>query len=1353
MIDPGHRALPRPLPAPLAPGEDLRWFVGLENTCVYPRPSDDFDPLDEYELTGHNVNWRHDIDRISRLGLDGLRYGMSWPSVHVAPGRFDWRRLDPVLEHMDRLDLHVIADLVHYGCPPWLEGSFADAAFVPALTEFALALVERFGPALGSLTPVNEPLTTASFCGLRKIWPPALGSRRGWATVTVALAEATQSVIHHVRAAAPDMPIVHVEASHLYETAEPVLDSQVAELVMLNDLPTDLIVGRCVPGSPSEAWLTGHGVDPERLARLVERAETPDMLGVNYYPDLSPRVLASVGGTVGQLTADRWATGLASAVRHAADRYGLPVLVTETSTEGTEARRSAWLKAAAAELRQLRRDGLDVRGLTWWPLIDFVDWSYIAGGASVEEFMVGVIDPASRELVAEPTRGRDRDGGVAAFARRMGLFTLADDGLRRTATTTAAELATLTARGEVPAEPPRCWHAAAASVHPEVVALDHHWTLTDSGGREVAVDVPGVWEAQGLVDLDGTVRYRRHFTVEDPGGHWTLRFGAVMDRARVELNGVEVGRHDLPYTPFEIDVSGLLCTRNTLVVEVTDPPSGSVEHLTSAHGKQGWANHEFPSPPSLYVTYGGIVQPVTLRRHGQVAIRDLYCNLDPRDTVVEVEIQRLSTATGVCDETGAEVNVTVELGGLVRSASKRIAPGERRRVVLSFGDTGLDRWSPRRPILHRCRAAVLDATHGSCSMELDASELEVGLRTVELADGRLSINGTPVFLRSALVQGFHHEHIYTEGTEADIEREIKSAQRLGFNMLRLHLRPFDPRYLAACDRLGMLVHCDTSIAEPLRHDELDDLGPLARHCAAAVTAQARRDRSHPAVVLWSCMNEIGVERPSLRRTDRYERFVSRIVGALRAQDDTRPFIENDWIDPDTDRVFTAPLATAHWYGHLDRNYLAELRSRCQQLHTESLPVAITEFGDWGLPDPASGEGRFYDHAATYEKMLADTFWPGSLAEFSTATQTYQGVADRLQIDTIRASGSTAGYCLTELTDVPWEFNGVLDIERNAKTHAASHLTAANRRVSPILALQDFGATTARPVVADAWIVNDSDADLHLEIHAVHESSIAGLGTHVVGAHSVVDLGQIRIEPTAQPGAAEVVLEARDLATGRLHRSAYPVVVHSDGPAAPVAVNAADPAASRLVASTPWLATRPSRLMLVGEDRLEQAGDRLLSHLASGAVAVVMAQRRSAGTFYTGVADTQQIRCEWGGTPFRYSTDAPIIGSFPQRTVLHVHDADIAPDTVLVPTVPVVHAAVGVFKPPPRPAAGLVLGALDVAGGTIIACQYRLQAALESGSATAWAVFADIVSWANDLSHIAENQQAASGTEATDGPVQ
>ena len=154
--------------------------------------------------------------------------------------------------------------------------------------------------------------------------------------------------------------------------------------------------------------------------------------------------------------------------------------------------------------------------------------------------------------------------------------------------------------------------------------------------RGVPIQVPGLWEAQGHLDLDGDAWYRRRFTVDDPDGWWTLRFGAVMDDAEVYLNGRALGSHRGAFTPFELACTGLVAGVNEIAVRVTEHPAGSLAHRRSAHGKQGWMNGVFPSPPSLYLTYGGIWQSVWLERRGPARIRDCWVNADPNDLTIEV---------------------------------------------------------------------------------------------------------------------------------------------------------------------------------------------------------------------------------------------------------------------------------------------------------------------------------------------------------------------------------------------------------------------------------------------------------------------------------------------------------------------------------------------------------------------------------------------------------------------------------------------------------------------------------------------------------------------------------------------
>ncbi|MGN6324610.1 family 1 glycosylhydrolase [Pseudolysinimonas sp.] len=399
--------------AAFAPGT-FAWLTGIEDTCVYPPARYGMPPLDEIALTGHDANWRDDLRWVRDLGCDGLRYGALWPRVHLAPGRFDWRDLDERIGFAHDLGLTVVADLVHYGAPTWVEGAFADPAYPDAAAEFAGRFAERYRGVVEAITPFNEPVTTASFSGLRGIWPPALTGWDGWVRVAVGIALGMTRSVRAIRDADPDAVVVHVEASALYATDDSALHAERALLERIATIPTDLLLGRVDPDGDDGHWLRAHGADPAALAELRAAPARIDVLGVNYYPDLTPRVLEHSGGRVVQRAVDAGAEGLERVLRSAEARWGLPMVVTETSIEGDPATRSAWLRSSTATVDRLRGEGMDLRGYTWWPLVDFVDWSWAAGGRNVEEFQV------PPEVVAE----RAASGSIEPYLRRMGLARL-----------------------------------------------------------------------------------------------------------------------------------------------------------------------------------------------------------------------------------------------------------------------------------------------------------------------------------------------------------------------------------------------------------------------------------------------------------------------------------------------------------------------------------------------------------------------------------------------------------------------------------------------------------------------------------------------------------------------------------------------------------------------------------------------------------------------------------------------------------------------------------------------------------------------------------------------------------------
>jgi Glycosyl hydrolases family 2, TIM barrel domain/Glycosyl hydrolases family 2, sugar binding domain/Glycosyl hydrolases family 2 len=855
----------------------------------------------------------------------------------------------------------------------------------------------------------------------------------------------------------------------------------------------------------------------------------------------------------------------------------------------------------------------------------------------------------------------------------------------------------------------------------EFIPGDHDLAdLAASSGAPITV--PGLWEAQGYPGLDGVAWYRRQFSVADPAGWWTMRFGAVMDDAEAYLNGRALGAHRGAFTPFELECPGLVAGVNEIAVRVTEHPSGTPAHLRSAHGKQGWMNNVFPSPPSLYLTYGGIWQSVWLDRHGPARITDCWVSADPDDLTVEVTAAgQQATTTVVVEALGTRVEQPLPAG-----------PADAT-VTFRLGKADAPLWSPRSPVLHEARVCLY--ADGRLS---DTRRLRFGLRTIALRGNSFELNGVPFTMRSALVQGFSAGTLYGAQSRAEAEAEVRAAQQAGLNTLRLHIKAFDPVYLDVCDELGMLLHCDIPVAEPIAHDELGPDGPVTEQCVAAATEQVRRDRGHPSIVLWSAMNELGEARPSVRAGVGYEGFARRLYDAVRAADPTRPVIENDWMEPDPERVFRSPLLTAHWYGRLSRDYLAGLRDRATRWAATGRPLLLSEFGDWGLPDLSGGdEEHFWRYGAALRDLVESTPWPASVADFVAGTQRYQGLADRFQIELLRQVPGVPGWCLTELTDVPQELNGLLDLLRRPKQPAIEEIRRASQDTCPILVRPHWSAHAGGTVDGELVIVNDGPASTGAEV-MIQLGNARWQGHADLPAHGITPGRPVSLPCPLPPGQAQLDLTVR-WQDEILAASSYPVRVLARPRPTGVPVMVRGDSRTRDVLRSAGAsivadgAAGPDRaLLVIGEGALDAEAVRAAAGwLGHGGPVLLLAQHEPGLLGLPVPIRLSSLDTAWGSTPFVFTTGEPAIEALPPAAVLASELLTTSPDYVYTdlggtPFAPA--TAVGVLKPPPGELLGTVVGQLAAGNGLITLCQLPLTDAARAADPLALALIGDLLRW-------------------------
>jgi beta-glucosidase/6-phospho-beta-glucosidase/beta-galactosidase len=363
------------------------WASGIEDTFVpQVRPGDR--ALDEYELMGHYQHWRQDLALARELGLDALRWGVPWYRVEPRQGQFDWSWTDQVMPYMvEELGITPIIDLMHYGCPFWLQGEFASPGYPQAVAAYAAAFVRRYSSLAHWYTPLNEPIVNALMCGKYGAWPPYLQGDQGYLQIMMQLAKGIVHTAAAIKAHDPDAVLVHVEATGISRASQAQLKSLAQEEQQRGYLCYDLLTGRVGGDHPLMPWLRSNQIALDDLDWMRRQDVPIDIIGVNFYPQWSTQELfVDQRGELATRPVEQDGAGFGQLIEDFYRRYELPIMITETSAVGPEATRSAWLSSSLRAIKGLRASGVPVVGYTWFPLYTMIDWKYRTGCEPVDAY-------------------------------------------------------------------------------------------------------------------------------------------------------------------------------------------------------------------------------------------------------------------------------------------------------------------------------------------------------------------------------------------------------------------------------------------------------------------------------------------------------------------------------------------------------------------------------------------------------------------------------------------------------------------------------------------------------------------------------------------------------------------------------------------------------------------------------------------------------------------------------------------------------------------------------------------------------------------------------------------------------
>jgi hypothetical protein len=364
------------------------WAGGIEDTFV-PQVKEGMRPLDEYELTQHYQQWRADLDRAASLGITKLRWGVPWYRVETQPGVFDWSWVDQVIDYMiNTLKLEPIIDLVHYGTPSWIEGSFVDPRYPQHVAAYAQAFAQRYGHLVRYYTALNEPTVNGEFSGRNAQWPPYLSGNEGYTRVLLGIARGIQETVRAIREVQPDAVFVAVEAMHLYRALSKAAEPE-SELAFAKDLLCwDLVRGAVDKHHILYGWLKKFGATDQQLSELRADPVEQDIFGINYYPWSSADLIADQSGAVHYTRGPDAGRYLAEVLRRTYQHVQKPLFVTETSAPGDTVRRALWMSETIDAVRTVRQEGIPVIGYTWFPIITMIGWEYRGDQKPIEQHLL-----------------------------------------------------------------------------------------------------------------------------------------------------------------------------------------------------------------------------------------------------------------------------------------------------------------------------------------------------------------------------------------------------------------------------------------------------------------------------------------------------------------------------------------------------------------------------------------------------------------------------------------------------------------------------------------------------------------------------------------------------------------------------------------------------------------------------------------------------------------------------------------------------------------------------------------------------------------------------------------------------
>ena len=574
------------------------------------------------------------------------------------------------------------------------------------------------------------------------------------------------------------------------------------------------------------------------------------------------------------------------------------------------------------------------------------------------------------------------------------------------------------------------------------ISLSGKWLFQREGAGEgdwKSVRVPSSFESHEGTEWSGVGRYRRSIEpFELPAGKRALlHFQAAATEAEVSWNGEKLGSHLGGWTPFRFDVTD----------RIRKAPAGKPHEIAVrldekvGHNTQGFL-------PIIAPHFGGIWQEVKLIIVPETYVDDLAVLAagNPERKRIDLEIplegsaaESLSQVTvrhrlrGEPAWNEARIELPAEAAGrglgpgaAPRAAGCDCAPRRAGKLVLaSVAVEDPKLWSPAEPNLYEVEIRLPGA--GGSQDAGDRISLRAAFRGLEIHGEELRLSGRSLGVRGLLNWGYYPPLTAPNPGFERFCHDLRSARRMGFNLMKFCLWVPPKSYLDLADEMGFLCWMEYPTWHPsFTREHLDNLRREFREFFLY-------DRNHPSVILRSLTCETGAGADIEIIKDLYDRAHSMIPGAI-VEDDS------SWIGWNRIHDFYDD----HPYGN-NHTWLPTLRGFKEHILAHGAkPLLLGEAiaaDTWVERKPLLdrvGDSRpfwvpgFFDAAAAGVEKARATWGPEGLESLTADSFRYCMLMRKYQVEAYRREMPYGGYVISVIRDFSSASMGLLDYQDRPK---------------------------------------------------------------------------------------------------------------------------------------------------------------------------------------------------------------------------------------------------------------------------------------------------------------------------------